>query len=168
MCPYHIQVCFYPEKIYFFSIQVILNEFSTSHFLASEIFVKISSLESLATYHPENRKNILTVSEFDETFMGHWISRDESNGAIRFFIRYIENFLSFPESLWQFIIIIIIIFSFLKISNFSEFYMLCLGGPKCPPPLSSSSTRRSCLRLGRPSLHLGVVAIFHVKIFTSA
>ena len=44
--------------------------FGASH-LISEIFVKIFSLESLATCHPENRKNILTVSEFDETFLSH-------------------------------------------------------------------------------------------------
>ena len=68
---YLIQVRFCPETIYFFLVQVILNELSSSHFLTSDIFVKISSLESLATYHPENRKNIPTVSEFDETFLGH-------------------------------------------------------------------------------------------------
>ena len=61
--PYYlIRVCFYPETIYFFSIQFILNELSSSHFLTSEIFVKISSLKSLTTYHPENRKNIPIVS----------------------------------------------------------------------------------------------------------
>ena len=42
---------------------------SSSHFLTSEIFIKISSLESLTTYHPENRKNIPTVSEFNEIFL---------------------------------------------------------------------------------------------------
>ena len=59
-----------PETIYFFLVQFILNELSFSHFLTSEIFVKISSVESLATYHPENHKNIPIVSEFDETFPG--------------------------------------------------------------------------------------------------
>ena len=53
--------------------QFILNELSSSHFPTSEIFVKILSLESLTTYHPKNRKNIPTISEFDETFLGHWI-----------------------------------------------------------------------------------------------
>ena len=66
-----IQVRFYPETIYLFSVHFILNELSSSHFLTFEIFVKISSLKSLATYHPKNRKNILFVSEFDETFLGH-------------------------------------------------------------------------------------------------
>ena len=107
-----------PRTIYLFSIQFILNELSSSHFPTSETFVKISSLESLATYHPENRKNIPTVLEFDETFLSHWISRDESNGAVRFVIRDLENFLGFPEPLWQFIIIILLI---LKISNFPGF-----------------------------------------------
>ena len=62
---------FLPRKIYFFSVQFILNELSSSHFLTSDIFVKISFLKSLATYHQENRKNNPFVSEFDETFMGH-------------------------------------------------------------------------------------------------
>ena len=59
MCPSLIRVCFYPETIYLFLVQFILNELSSSHFLTSEIFVKISSLESLATYHSETRKNFL-------------------------------------------------------------------------------------------------------------
>ena len=71
MCPSLILIRFYPKIIYLFSIQFILNELNSSHFLTSEIFVKISSLKSLATYHLENRKNIPTVSEFDETFLGH-------------------------------------------------------------------------------------------------
>ena len=62
------------EIVYFFSVQFLLNELSSSHFLISEIFVKISSLKSLTTYHLENCKNIPIVSEFDETFLGHWIS----------------------------------------------------------------------------------------------
>ena len=51
---------------------------------------------------------------------------------------------------------------------------LRLGRLECPPPLSPSSSRRSCLRLSGPLLlggpfpRLGVAAIFHVKIFTSA
>ena len=57
MCPSLIRVCYCPTKIYLFSVQFILNKLSLSHFLTSEIFIKISSLESLATYHPENRKN---------------------------------------------------------------------------------------------------------------
>ena len=51
-----IRVCFCPKKIYFFSVHFILNELSSSYFLTFEIFVKISSLRSLTTYHPENRK----------------------------------------------------------------------------------------------------------------
>ena len=51
-----IRVCFYSETIYFFSVHFILNELSASHFLTSEIFVKILSLKSLTTYYLENRK----------------------------------------------------------------------------------------------------------------
>ena len=65
MCPSLIRVRFNPETIYFFSVQFIINELNLSHFLTSKIFV------SLVIYHPENRKNILTVSEFNETFLGH-------------------------------------------------------------------------------------------------
>ena len=53
---YFIRVHFYPKNFYFFSVHFILNELSPSHFLTSEIFVKISSLKSLMTYHPDNRK----------------------------------------------------------------------------------------------------------------
>ena len=69
----HITSCVHlcPETIYFFSVQFILNELSSNNFLTSEIFIKISSLESLTTYLPENRKNIPTVSEFNETFLDH-------------------------------------------------------------------------------------------------
>ena len=35
----------------YFIVQFILNVLSSSHFPTFEIFVKISSLESLATYH---------------------------------------------------------------------------------------------------------------------
>ena len=59
------------KKIIYFSVHFILNELISIHFLTSEIFVKISSLKSLMTYHPKNRKNIPFVSEFDETFLGH-------------------------------------------------------------------------------------------------
>ena len=65
------RVSFYSETIYFFSVQFILNELSSSHFLTSNIFIKILSLNSLMAYHLENRKNIMFVSEFDETFLGH-------------------------------------------------------------------------------------------------
>ena len=51
-----IRARFYSETIYFFLVHFILNELSSSHFLTSKIFVKISSLKSLATYHPENCK----------------------------------------------------------------------------------------------------------------
>ena len=53
---YFIRIRFYPKTIYFFSVHFILNELSPSHFLTSEIFVKISSLKSLTIYHPENCK----------------------------------------------------------------------------------------------------------------
>ena len=51
-----IRVHFYPENFYFFSVHFIVNELKSRHFLASEIFVKILSLKSLATYHLEIRK----------------------------------------------------------------------------------------------------------------
>ena len=66
-----IRVRFCPEIIYLFSVQFILNELSSNHFLTSEIFVKISSQESLATYYSETRKNFSIVSKFDEIFPGH-------------------------------------------------------------------------------------------------
>ena len=66
-----IQVRFCSETIYLFLVHFILNELSSSHFLTSEIFLKISSLNSLATYHPENRKNIPLVLEFDKNFPSH-------------------------------------------------------------------------------------------------
>ena len=47
---------FLPRNNLFLFSSLYLNELSPNHFLTSEIFVKISSLKSLATYHPENRK----------------------------------------------------------------------------------------------------------------
>ena len=43
------------------------------------------------------KHEIPTVSEFDEIRLGCWISRDDSNSVIRFFIRDLEksNFLFF-------------------------------------------------------------------------
>ena len=122
MCPSLIRVRFCPKKIYLFSVQFILNELSSSQFLTFKIFVKISSLESLETYHTENRKNIPTISEFEETFLDHMISRDESNDTVCFVIQDLENFLGFLEPFWKFIIFIII-FPFLKISYFLGFYI---------------------------------------------
>ena len=48
---------------------------------------------------PRKSKIFSFVSEFDETFLGHWISRDEFNGTVCFVIRDLENFLNFPEPL---------------------------------------------------------------------
>ena len=59
------------SKQIFFSVQFILNELISSHFLTSEIFIKISSLETLTTFHLETRKTIPIVSKFDEIFLGH-------------------------------------------------------------------------------------------------
>ena len=67
-----IQVSFYPETIYFFSVHFILNELSPSHFLTFDIFVKILSMKSLATYHPENRK-IFRLSHNSMKFF--WVTR---------------------------------------------------------------------------------------------
>ena len=62
MCPSLIWVRFCPETIYLFSVQFILHELSSSHLLTSEIFVKITPLESLVTFHLETRKKILIIS----------------------------------------------------------------------------------------------------------
>ena len=35
MCPSLIRVCFFPETIYLFSVQFILNELSSNHFMTS-------------------------------------------------------------------------------------------------------------------------------------
>ena len=48
---------------------------------------------------PRKSKKFPFVSKFDETFLGYYISRDEFNGAVRFVIRDLENFLNFPEPL---------------------------------------------------------------------
>ena len=123
MYPSLIRVRLCLETIYLFSIQFILNKFSSSHFMTFKFFVKISSLESLATYHLKNRKNIPTISEFDETFLGHWISQDESSGSIYFVIQDIKNFLSFPEPIWQILLFFLFFFHFfLKITKFPKFY----------------------------------------------
>ena len=71
MCPSLIRVRFYPETIYLLLVQFILHELSSIHFMTSEIFVKISSLELLATYHSETRKKIPIVSEFNEISLSH-------------------------------------------------------------------------------------------------
>ena len=63
---------FYPEIIYLFSVHFILNELSPSNFLTFEIFVKISSLESLTIYHPENRKNFRLPQKLTKLF---WVTR---------------------------------------------------------------------------------------------
>ena len=97
MCASLIRIRFYPKTIYLFSVQFSLNEFSPNNFLTSKIFVKILSLESLSTYHLENRKKIPIVSELYEIFLGHYIFRDKFNDAIRFVIRDLDNFLGFPE-----------------------------------------------------------------------
>ena len=69
MCLSLIQVRFCPETIYLFSIQFILNELNSRDFLTFEIFVKISSLKSLATYPSKTHKKILIVSKFNEIFL---------------------------------------------------------------------------------------------------
>ena len=67
---------FTPKNFIFFSVHFILNELNPNNFLTSEIFVKILSLKSLVTYHPENRKifrlshnstKIFWVTRFRET-----------------------------------------------------------------------------------------------------
>ena len=76
-----IQVRFCPEIIYFFLVHFILNEFSPSHFPTSEIFVKISSLELLTTYHPKNRKNFRLSQNLMKFF---WVNRfSETNLTVQ-------------------------------------------------------------------------------------
>ena len=71
-CPFQSRVHFCPKMIYLFSVQFILNEFSSSHFVTSEIFIKISSLESLATHHPENHKKFQLSKNSTKLF---WFTR---------------------------------------------------------------------------------------------
>ena len=54
-----------------------------------------------------------TVSEFDEIRRGSYISRDDSNGEVRFVIRDLENIWILTE---------ITILPFLENSNFPGFY----------------------------------------------
>ena len=50
MYPSLIRIRFYPKTIHFFSIQFILTELSSSYFLTSDIFIKISFMASLLMY----------------------------------------------------------------------------------------------------------------------
>ena len=118
MCPSLIRVCFFLEIIYFFSIQFILNELSSSHFPTFEIFVKKSRPWSHWRLITQKIVKIFRLSHNSTKLFWHWISRDESNGTVRFVIRDLENFLGFPKPLWQFIII--------KISNFPRLYKIGL------------------------------------------
>ena len=86
----HLGLFLLRNNLFIFS-SLFLNELNSS-VLISEIFVKISSLESLEIYHPKSRKNIPLISEFDEFFLGHYISQEEFSGAVRFVIRDLENF----------------------------------------------------------------------------
>ena len=70
--PYLMRVRLCPEIIYFFSVQFSLNELSSSHFLTSEIFVKMSSLKSLVTYYPETRKKFRLSQNSMKIF---WVTR---------------------------------------------------------------------------------------------
>ena len=78
-----IRARFYPETIYFFSIHFILNEFNPNHFLSFEIFVKILSLESLTTYHPENRKNFRLSHNSTKLF---WVIRFRETNLLAQFV----------------------------------------------------------------------------------
>ena len=95
ICPSLIQVHFCPETIYLFLVQFILNELSLSHFLTSEIFIKISSLTSLATYYPKNSDCLI----IRRNFSGSLDFARRIYGAIHFVIQDLENFLGFPEPL---------------------------------------------------------------------
>ena len=79
---YFIRVHFYLENFYFFSVHFILNELSPHHFLTSEIFVQISSLKSLVTYHPENHKIFRWSQNLTKLF---WVTRfRETNSMAQF------------------------------------------------------------------------------------
>ena len=71
-----------PNFFYFFSIQFILIELNSNHFLTFEIFVKISSLKSLATNHPEIRKIFRLSQNSTKHF---WVTRfRETNLTMEF------------------------------------------------------------------------------------
>ena len=63
---------FLPSNNLIFLVHFILNELSPSHFLTSDIFVQISSLKSLVTYHPENRKIFRLSQNLTKLF---WVTR---------------------------------------------------------------------------------------------
>ena len=77
----------FPKTIYFFSVQFILNEISLSHFPTSNIFVKISSLKSLAIITQkivkifqlsQNSTKFFRVTRFRETNLTvHSVSSSE-------------------------------------------------------------------------------------------
>ena len=67
-----IRVRFCTKTIYIFLVHFILNELNSSHFLTSKIFVKISSLKSMTTYHPENRKIFHLSQNSTKLF---WVTR---------------------------------------------------------------------------------------------
>ena len=78
---------FLSRKFLFLFSSIILNQLNPSNFLTSEIFVKISSLKSLTTYHPENSKifrlsqnltKLFWVTKFRETNLtGQFVSSSE-------------------------------------------------------------------------------------------
>ena len=72
-----------PRNNLLFSVHSILNELSPNHFLTFEIFVKISSLESLTTYHPENRKNFRLFHNSTKLF---WVTRFRETNLMAQFV----------------------------------------------------------------------------------
>ena len=60
-CPLRSWVCLCPEMIRFFSVQFILNELSSNHFMTSEIFVKILSLDVLKSVECKYSVEVLHV-----------------------------------------------------------------------------------------------------------
>ena len=60
------------SKQIFFLVHFILNELNPSHFLTSEIFIKILSLKSLTTYHLENCKIFRLSQNSNKLF---WVTK---------------------------------------------------------------------------------------------
>ena len=60
------------KQFIFFLVHFILNELNPSHFLTSEIFIKILSLKLLTTYHLENRKIFRLSQNSNKLF---WVTK---------------------------------------------------------------------------------------------
>ena len=84
MCP---SGSFYPETIYLFYVQFILNELSSIHFLTSKIFVKISSLES---WRLISQKLVKKFQLFQNSTKFFWVTRFRETNLTAQFISSFE------------------------------------------------------------------------------